>query len=162
MDTTLQAEPQAVRAMPLLLALGGAANMLIYVAALWRFPLLTLYTRLRFNLPDFVGNDLLVGAVLTAALLALFMNYALGLVALRGTSSRAATALVWLVPLGFCALLLFTQPATSIDIYDYLFRAHMADQYGVNIFVTPPNQFTNDPLFQHVAWRNAVTAYGPI
>jgi hypothetical protein len=65
-------------------------------------------------------------------------------------------------PLLFLALLLRVYPATSVDLYDYLFRGRMLARYGANTFVHVPQDFAADPLFDYAAWRQAVTAYGPL
>src|SRR6185295_14935407 len=65
-------------------------------------------------------------------------------------------------PLLFLALLLWVYPATSVDLYDYLFRGRMLARYGANTFIQVPQDYSPDPLFDFVAWRHAVTAYGPV
>jgi hypothetical protein len=65
-------------------------------------------------------------------------------------------------PLLFLALLLRVYPATSVDLYDYLFRGRMLARYGANTFVHVPQDFYLDALFDYAAWRRAVTAYGPL
>src|SRR5262249_22973857 len=59
-------------------------------------------------------------------------------------------------------LLLWVYPATSVDLYDYLFRGRMLARYGANTFTQIPQDYSPDPLFDFVAWRRAVTAYGPL
>jgi hypothetical protein len=128
-------------------------------------------------------------AMLFGALL-LFGGYALGVLALRrptiDSADRASTQVDiartnrwpvvsgrwswgWLTtlaligfPLLFLALLLRVYPATSVDLYDYLFRGRMLARYGANTFVRVPRDFVTDSLFDYVAWRRAVTAYGPL
>ncbi|HET9223446.1 MAG TPA: hypothetical protein VFO07_13125, partial [Roseiflexaceae bacterium] len=65
-------------------------------------------------------------------------------------------------PLLFVAILLRTYPATSVDLYDYLFRGRMLARYEANTFVHVPQDFAVDSLFEYAAWRRAVTAYGPL
>ena len=65
-------------------------------------------------------------------------------------------------PLLFLALLLRVYPATSVDLYDYLFRGRMLARYSANTFIHVPQDFAVDPLFEYAAWRRAVTAYGPL
>jgi alpha-1,6-mannosyltransferase len=148
----------------LLLILLGAASALIYGLAFWRFPLETLYSRLRFNLDDHTKSDPQTGAVIIVCTLLLFAAYALGAVVIHSARRRvvALPALIALMPLIFIGLLTLTQPATSIDVYDYLFRGRMLARYEANTFVQIPRNFESDPLFDQVAWRNAVTAYGPL
>ena len=61
-------------------------------------------------------------------------------------------------PLLFLALLLRVYPATSVDLYDYLFRGRMLARYQANTFVQVPQDYVLDPLFDYAAWRRAVTA----
>ncbi|MDQ2998371.1 MAG: hypothetical protein M3R61_15145, partial [Chloroflexota bacterium] len=65
-------------------------------------------------------------------------------------------------PLIFLALLALVYPTTSVDLYDYMFRGRMLAQYQANTFIQVPVEFNSDPLFWYVAWRKAVTAYGPL
>jgi hypothetical protein len=132
------------------------------------------------------------GLALLAGTLLLFGGYALGALALRPpttdhrppitpstrlragdhrSNTRHATHRLgrWLTtlalvgfPLLFLALLLRVYPATSVDLYDYLFRGRMLARYSANTFVHVPQDFYTDALFDYAAWRRAVTAYGPL
>ena len=157
------APPKAYRHF-LLLFLLGVSSTIIYIVALLRFPLAELYTRLRFNLADFTHSDIRTGLVITACTIALFISYTLGALVVKGLPRRYSfvPALILIIPLIFVAILLFTQPATSLDLYDYLFRGRMLARYHANTFVQVPRDFESDPLFKQVAWRGAVTAYGPL
>ncbi len=59
-------------------------------------------------------------------------------------------------------MLLWVYPFSSVDLYDYLFRGRMLARYGANTFTQIPQNYSTDPLFEFVAWRRAVTAYGPL
>ncbi len=80
------------------------------------------------------------------------------------TGNREGWTLLALVgfPLLFLALLLWVYPFSSVDLYDYLFRGRMLARYGANTFTQIPQNYSTDPLFDFVAWRRAVTAYGPL
>jgi hypothetical protein len=136
------------------------------------------------NLDNLTHPDLTTGLALLLSVVLLFGAYALGALALRPADERPKTndqphalrpssfvlrrkgwpPLLALIgfPLLFLALLLFVYPATSVDLYDYLFRGRMAARYGANTFIQTPANFSSDPLFDFVAWRHAVTAYGPL
>src|SRR5205085_9751895 len=43
-----------------------------------------------------------------------------------------------------------------------MFRGRMLAHYQANTFIQVPIEFKTDPLFWYVAWRKAVTAYGPL
>jgi hypothetical protein len=80
----------------------------------------------------------------------------------RWLLDRLTTLVLVGFPLLFLALLLRVYPATSVDLYDYLFRGRMLARYGANTFVQVPQDFLADSLFDYAAWRRAVTAYGPL
>ncbi|MEM8533156.1 MAG: hypothetical protein AAGF95_20085 [Chloroflexota bacterium] len=142
----------------------GAAFLLIYIAAWSRFPLLSFYTRPIQNLDKITDSDVLTGLVITGSLTLLFAGYALGAMVLHSLSRRNVFVYgaILVLPAAFVGVLLFVHPATSIDVYDYLFRGRMLASYEANTFVQVPRDFEEDPLFEYVAWRGAVTAYGPL
>jgi hypothetical protein len=137
------------------------------------------------NLDNLTHPDLRTGLAVLLGVLLLFGAYALGAVALRETNDgrRRTKDIEWRIrppsfvfrhegrllkialigfPLLFVLLLLPVYPATSVDLFDYLFRGRMAARYAANTFVRVPQDFSSDPLFDFVAWRRAVTAYGPL
>jgi hypothetical protein len=70
---------------------------------------------------------------------------------------------VLLAPLLAAGLLLWIHPTTSLDLYDYLYRGHMAARYGANNFIQSPEDLRQlDRLYWYTAWRRATTAYGPL
>ena len=158
----------------------GIGSALGYAAALLRFPLLGIYAQPIQNLDKLTGSNGWIGLSLAVGVLALFGLYALGALALAagasGLGSRAggatlapsprSQALLALMligfPLLFLALLVFVYPTSSVDLYDYMFRGRMLVRYGANTFIDVPSDFKSDPLFWYVAWRRAVTAYGPL
>ncbi|NOK59222.1 MAG: hypothetical protein GFH27_549283n317 [Chloroflexi bacterium AL-W] len=142
----------------------GSAFLLIYIAAWSRFPLLGFYTHPIQNLDKITDSDIATGFMITGSLTLLFAGYALGAMVLYSLPRRnifvCCTILV--LPCAFVGVLLFVHPSTSIDVYDYLFRGRMLASYEANTFVQVPRDFEEDPLFKYVAWRGAVTAYGPL
>jgi hypothetical protein len=163
----------------LLIALLGVGAALCYAAALARFPLLAIYAQPIQNLEKLTNSDPWAGLALAVWTCLLFGGYALGALSLYGASRPRSTAssdeqaprfkpqaalLLVLIgfPLVFLALLLLVYPTTSVDLYDYMFRGRMLVRYQANTFVQVPIDFKSDPLFWYVAWRRAVTAYGPL
>ena len=152
-----------------MLLLIGLGSALIYLIALFRFPLLRIYSVPLQNLDKLTASAPGTGLAISACVLLLFAGYALGALALSGKHGhvRRVSLIVLLVPVVFAALLLFVYPTTSLDVYDYLFRGRMAVRYSANNFVRVPAEFATDPLiaaqpFRFVPWHRAVTAYGPL
>jgi hypothetical protein len=133
---------------------------------------LTSYICPHVDLDNLTRPDTLTGLALFVGVLLLFGAYALGALALVGPNAVARTAprrTSWPLglalvgfPLLFAALLLLVYPVTSVDLYDYVFRGRMLVHYTANTFIQVPQDFRSDPLFDYVAWRRAVTAYGPL
>lgn len=182
-----QSSDSSARSAGLILLLLGLATALCYAAALARFPLLAIYAQPIQNLAKLTNGDPWLGLALTCWVLVVFASYAVGAVVLArearqdgsagaGTIGRvgdnrgALSALRPLAlkatligfPLIFLALLIMVYPTTSVDLYDYMFRGRMLAQYQANTFIQVPAEFKADPLFWYVAWRRAVTAYGPL
>jgi hypothetical protein len=150
------------------MALLGGAMAAVFAGARAAFPLSPLYRNPITNLDTLTGARPLAGAGLAAAIALLFAAYGLGAAWLRakGTGPQGQRRGGWLVlagfPPAFAAILILVYPITSIDLFDYAFRGRMLAHYQVNTFVRVPMEFQSDPLFWYVAWRRAVTAYGPL
>jgi len=163
----------------LILALVGISSALCYAAALARFPLLAIYAQPIQNIEKLTHADPGIGLALTGWTLLVFAGYTVGAVVLARDARRSkratantvtssprhrVTQIAVLVgfPLIFLALLALVYPTTSVDLYDYMFRGRMLAHYQANTFTQVPIEFNTDPLFWYVAWRKAVTAYGPL
>src|SRR4051812_7435277 len=182
-----QSSDSSARSAGLILVLLGLGSALCYAAALMHFPLLAIYAQPIQNLEKLTNDDPLTGLALTGWTLLVFGGYAIGAIVLaqevrrnrRGGEEgreRAAphirtpspfhrfTLIAGLLgfPLIFLVLLILVYPTTSVDLYDYMFRGRMLAQYQANTFTQIPVEFNTDPLFWYVAWRKAVTAYGPL
>jgi hypothetical protein len=143
--------------------------LLIFAAALVRFPLLQTYHIQILTLDQQVLASPHLAPALVAGIVLLCALYIGGYVALSGLVRRATAqsriAILVVVVVGVAALLmlLFTHPTTSLDLYDYLYRGQIAARYGANNFVQSPEDFrTVDQLYWYTAWRRATTAYGPL
>lgn len=81
------------------------------------------------------------------------------------TSLAQRTQIGWIFLIwALCAFtLLFVSPnGESHDIYDYLFRGRMMDQFGVSPLAVTPNTYPNAPYYRYVAWKKHVDTYGPL
>jgi hypothetical protein len=143
----------------------GLGMLLIYGVAMARFPLLRTYKTQILTLEQQAMGDPRLGPLLALACGLLFLLYAGGYAALRGLDRAPGPliALVALPPLLAAAMLLLTHPTSSLDLYDYLYRGHVAARYGANNFIQSPEDFKAiDRLYWYTAWRRATTAYGPL
>ncbi len=160
----------AARAQFLWLVLLGLGSALVYAAELVRFPLLSIYFFPLQNLDKLTRLGAPAGLALAGCVLLLFTGYAVGaLLLLRAADAPASSGRGWPAvlaligfPLLFLALLMLVYPTTSTDLYDYLFRGRMLVRYEANTFVLVPQDYSADPLLPYVAWKRAVTAYGPL
>jgi hypothetical protein len=145
-----------------LLAAGGSAA-LAYAAMLVRLPLLELYAT-RLKILNYIPiSDWPTGVLIIGCVVLLFAGYAIG-AASTAAAERSGHAWIAIIgfPLLFAGLLVFVFPLSSTDMYDYLFRGRMLVHYGSNPYTEVPKSFQNDPLMPYVAWKYAVSAYGPI
>lgn len=154
---------------PSLLVLCGLATLLIYGAALVRFPLLGTYQIQILTLDQQAAADRGLALTLAGGSALLCVLYAGGYLALGRAMREARGAwrrlglVVLAVPLAAASLLLFTHPTSSLDLYDYLYRGHMAAHYGANNFIQTPEELRAlDRLYWYTAWRRSHTAYGPL
>lgn len=156
-------QPKPRAADLILLATAGASALLVYGAILLRLPLLLYYTLQLKNLNNMPSTDQATGLLIVGCIVLLFASYAAGIHSLTSIDQPSrARAMVLGFPIAFVIVLALVFPITSTDIYDYLFRGRILAHYGANPFVAAPSRFSSDPLLPYVAWKEAVTAYGPL
>ncbi len=151
----------------LVLAGSGMVLFAIAAAALLRFPLLETYNVQILTLEEQVVAQPTLGPALTLGIGLAFGSYVAGYLALRQAEPHGRHTLliacVLIPPLASGFALLFIHPTSSLDLYDYLYRGHMAAQYGANSFVQTPEDLRSlDRLYWYTAWRRSPTAYGPL
>jgi hypothetical protein len=106
-----------------------------------------------------VGLDIgLVG--LTAALVLMFLSYALALRSAKDLSRRAVLTSI----AALNALVLLAPPLLSTDLFSYIAYGRLGGTYGINPYLHGPNVISFDPLYHLVGaqWTHTPTAYGPL
>src|SRR3989338_4283474 len=68
---------------------------------------------------------------------------------------------LWLQILGTSILLLFSYPAFTHDIFNYMFDARTVVKYGQNPYFTTPLDFPQDDWTRFMRWTHVGTAYPP-
>ncbi len=95
--------------------------------------------------------------------LVLYGLYAVGALFLwRMPTTTSHHLTVWTGAIAACAILLWSYPVTSTDIFDYFFRSRMSLVYDANPYINLPNQYKNDQFLRYIGWPNAPSAYGPL
>jgi hypothetical protein len=97
---------------------------------------------------------------LTAALVLMFLSYAVALRAAKYLSRRAVLASIAAVN----ALVLVAPPLLSTDLFSYIAYGRLGGTYGINPYLYGPNVISFDPLYHLVGaqWTHTPTAYGPL
>jgi hypothetical protein len=97
---------------------------------------------------------------LTAALVLMFLSYAVALRAAKFLSRRAVLVSIAAVN----ALVLVAPPLLSTDLFSYIAYGRLGGTYGVNPYLHGPNVISFDPLYHLVGlqWTHTPTAYGPL
>src|SRR5207237_10255593 len=126
-------------------------------------PLARFYATPLLDLGKLTGHGQAAAVVFMAANTTLFLLY--GLVVALARQAYEQTLLRWLIvaaPLVYVLMLLFVFPIGAIDVYDYAFHARMLGQYQASPLAHLPSEFTADPWFNYIAWKDATSPYGPL
>jgi hypothetical protein len=67
----------------------------------------------------------------------------------------------WLIIIFSCLILLFSYPAFSYDIYNYMFDAKTIVFYHQNPWIVRPLYFSTDPWLNFMHWTHRPTVYPP-
>ncbi len=139
------------------------AGLLIYALLVLRFPIETSLRLPRSHVGSLTNRSVRMALVLACAGIALHGSYiAAVLLCWDAPSVERSLPIVWGYALAAGAVLVLLWPATSTDMFDYIFRGRMSAEYGVNPYLVLPNRFKDDPLYQYLGWPNAPSAYGPL
>ena len=68
----------------------------------------------------------------------------------------------WLIVLLSAIVLLFSWPAFSYDIFNYLAMAKVGFVYRENPYIIMPIEFTGEPLLEFMHQANTTSVYGPL
>ena len=141
--------------------LGG--SIVIYAGLAWSFRLPLLAERARVSIGTLTGRATAGALSIALVAITLYVLYITGAVLLwRSKPTPRLRLLVWAGAATSTALLLWSYPVTSTDVWDYLFRGRLSAVYGANPYLEVPRQFTSDPFYPYVGWPNAPSAYGPL
>ncbi len=141
--------------------LGG--SIVIYAGLAWSFRLPLLAEHARVSIGTLTGRATAGALSIALVAITLYVLYITGAVLLwRSKPTPRLRLLVWAGAATSTALLLWSYPVTSTDVWDYLFRGRLSAVYGANPYLEVPRQFTSDPFYPYVGWPNAPSAYGPL
>jgi hypothetical protein len=145
------------------LALVLLASLLTYIFAfLLPINLLKLYNQPRLDLTLLFHRGTPAYAHLSLAFIAVWGLYLLGYRISLKVHGRSGWVIVILGMLLFIAIFLFMAPFDAADIYDNIMHGRILGIYHANPFQQVIANYPNDPLYSYAAWKQAISAYGPI
>jgi alpha-1,6-mannosyltransferase len=106
------------------------------------------------------GLDIGLGGVI-AALVLMFVSYAVALRATRELSTRSVLISIAVLNL----LVLLAPPLFSTDLFSYIAYGKLGATYGINPYLYGPSaMWVLDPLYPYIGmqWVTTPTAYGPL
>lgn len=137
-------------------------SLMLYAALAVLFFLPPLLARGRVTIGTLTNRSLTGTLALLGVGITLYTLYAAGAWLVWRSNSVQTRRWVWIGAIVAALLLLSAHPATSTDIFDYVFRARMTLEYGANPYLALPNQYKGDPFYRYIGWPNAPSAYGPL
>ena len=145
----------------ILLGLAIATAAVYGVFFLLQFPLLGHVGATAAQIPAIAPGKkhaalLVVGWLLLAAL------YVAAYLVCREARGRRVVALILLGSLAFGALMLFTYPFGSTDLFDYVARSHFAADKGSNPMAFSPASIPGYPYYQYITSVGVAGTYGPL
>lgn len=139
------------------------AGLLVYTLLTLRFPIETSLRLPRSHVGSLTQHRWTMALMLACAGIALHSSYIAAVMLCWDASGvERLLPIVWGYGVAAAAVLVLLWPVTSTDMFDYIFRGHMAAQYGANPYIVLPNRFRTDTLFVYLGWPNAPSAYGPL
>lgn len=80
----------------------------------------------------------------------------------RLLKEKLSTGKVIFFGLLFQAIVLFSYPVLSTDIFDYILTNRLAIVHRQNVWQTTPAAFPNDPFYGLASWQNQISPYGVV
>lgn len=146
-----------------LLWLAGLFSFLLYLLAVFWFPLIPFYNRHPLaDVRTFTPSPL-AGLAYALLLLFLFGLMQLGKQEIQNLTTPPGLGWLLTTTLVLGLPLLFTFPINATDVYRYYIRGRVSSVYGQNPFATAPADLTNDP-YRPLAgeWAGETSPYGPV
>src|SRR5262252_6430305 len=142
----------------LFLAVAVAMALVYAVWTLW-VPLLptNLYVPL-LDLGKITGYRWASAVLYLAIVLLLYGLYALG----YRQAPKVKPRWVFLAAAIFALELLWTYPATAVDIFGYIAHGRILALHQANPFIVRPNDFPGDPIVPFLAYPDEPSQYGPL
>jgi hypothetical protein len=139
------------------------AGLFIYIYAfLLPINLFELYYKPRLDLTLLLYQGRPTYVRLVLAFIGAWVLYWLGYRISFKVQKRSGWIIVILGMLAMMAVFLFVAPFDAADIYDNIMHGRILGVYGANPFQSLIANYPNDPFYGYPAWKNAVSAYGPL
>lgn len=103
------------------------------------------------------GQPFAASVVYGAIVAALFCGYAIIMATYKASRPKAFPR--WIVSL--IALAVFSFPALSYDVFNYILTAKMTFYYQENPYIVMPIEIPNEPMLAYTRAANKVALYGP-
>ena len=168
---------ERARAWRWLLPMSGVGMGLLYLLFTAGYPLTQYYdvfipvsqqTKPLFSLSDrslilfdmwvYVAAVLAIHVLYLGTFAALLRRAWLG----RSDHEQSHAWLILVVSAVCAAILLWSYPLFSQDVFDYMFQTREWVVYSANPFTNIPDNFRFDPLYKYASWTQAPNAYGPL
>lgn len=128
-------------------------NLTLFTNTLYQY-IQTSFTQLGYY------NRPLSASIYYAIVISLFLSYIAILYSVKNNLITINT--VKKILIAVIAILLFSYPAFSYDIYNYMFDAKIVTTYGQNPYAFKALDFPLDPWVRFMRWTHRVYPYGPL
>ena len=87
--------------------------------------------------------------------------YLLYILAYRTDGDPRLGRLVLGLGLVFAGTQILVYPIGALDAFDYIFFGHRMAQFGANPYLVVPMDFSSDPFYEFIGWKELSFTYGP-